>query len=94
MDAEASKLEQGKGNEGSYEKKRDKLIVTVEEKNKDARLRTPRQGSEGCCGKGCNGCMIFWHSDLYAPAREIMAKKKMGEMLEKKFEPEITPAAE
>lgn len=23
----------------------------------------PKMGSEGCCGKGCNGCLIFWHSD-------------------------------
>lgn len=21
----------------------------------------PKMGSEGCCGKGCNGCLIFWH---------------------------------
>ena len=94
LDAEAAKLELGKGSETSYEKKRDKLIETVEDKNKDARLRTPRQGSEGCCGKGCNGCMIFWHSDLYAPAREIMAKKKMGEMLETKYVAEAVTAAE
>ncbi len=28
--------------------------------------KSPRLGSEGCCGKGCNGCLIFWYDPKYA----------------------------
>ncbi|PIV90728.1 peptidase U32 [Candidatus Gracilibacteria bacterium CG17_big_fil_post_rev_8_21_14_2_50_48_13] len=41
----------------------------------------PKMGSEGCCGKGCNGCMIFWHDDKYKEARALMREKKIGEKL-------------
>ncbi len=31
------------------------------ETSKKLPVRTrPRMGSEGCCGKGCNGCLIYW----------------------------------
>jgi putative protease len=43
--------------------------------------KTPRIGKEGCCGKGCNGCLIFWHDEKYQKAREILKTKKIGEML-------------
>ena len=29
------------------------------------RSKTNRIGKEGCCGKGCNGCLVFWHDDMY-----------------------------
>lgn len=47
----------------------------------DRRARSPRLGTEGCCGKGCNGCAIFWHDPSYAKARALLAEKKIGEML-------------
>jgi putative protease len=53
-------------------------------------MKTPRVGLEGCCGKGCNGCMMFWHDPLYAKAREILGKKKQGEMLAKSVVKEAT----
>lgn len=43
--------------------------------------RAPKQGIESCCGKGCNGCLMFWQDDKYAKAREKMKQKKIGEML-------------
>jgi putative protease len=43
--------------------------------------RAPKQGIESCCGKGCNGCLMFWQDDKYAKAREKMKSKKIGEML-------------
>lgn len=46
--------------------------------------RSPKQGLESCCGKGCNGCLMFWQDDKYAKARAKMKEKKIGEMLEQK----------
>ncbi len=43
--------------------------------------KTPRLGTEGCCGRGCNGCMIFWNDPSYAQARKKLAAKKPGELL-------------
>jgi putative protease len=39
--------------------------------------------AEKCCGKGCNGCAVFWNSPEYAEKREELRKKKIGEMLKK-----------
>jgi putative protease len=83
FDKEAAKLEAGKGSEKRYAKKRDVLVSSIKDANKDRKFKTPRLGVEGCCGRGCNGCMIFWQDPTYAKAREIMAKKKQGEMLSK-----------
>jgi putative protease len=53
----------------------------AENADKAATFRTPRFGVEGCCGRGCNGCLPFWHDEKYAKAREILRGKKMGERL-------------
>jgi len=45
--------------------------------------KAPALGLESCCGLGCNGCTMFWHDEKYAKARETLAKKKIGEKLEK-----------
>lgn len=42
-----------------------------------------RMGNAGCCGKGCNGCLVFWHDPAYAKGRELMREKKMGERLQR-----------
>ncbi|MEZ6122343.1 MAG: hypothetical protein R3C49_04085 [Planctomycetaceae bacterium] len=46
-----------------------------------------RAGTTGCCGRGCNGCLPFWHDPAYAKGRELMKQKKMGERLERKVQP-------
>ncbi len=82
LDKEAQLLELGKEN-SRYEEKR---VHLVEVKNVDSRSRTlnkPRLGKEGCCGRGCNGCLIFWNDPAYEKARTLMATKKQGEMLSK-----------
>lgn len=38
-------------------------------KQKAIKTKGPRMGLEGCCGKGCNGCLLFWKDDKYANAR-------------------------
>jgi len=67
----------------TYGKARDKLANSIGEEAKERRFKTNRVGTEGCCGKGCNGCMIFWQDDAYARAREILLKRKQGEQLSK-----------
>ncbi|WP_138379871.1 U32 family peptidase C-terminal domain-containing protein [Luteithermobacter gelatinilyticus] len=83
LDREATKLEQGAGTESQYRKKLDRLKESTDLRNMERRFKTPRLGVEGCCGRGCNGCLIFWQDPAYAKAREIMATKKQGEMLKK-----------
>ncbi|WP_428541864.1 U32 family peptidase [Profundibacter sp.] len=71
----------GKENEKAYSKRRDELVEKIEENTNDRRFKTNRIGVEGCCGKGCNGCMMFWQDDQYARAREVLMKRKQGEQL-------------
>ena len=56
-------------------------VIEIEGKSGEKFTKTPRTGTEGCCGKGCNGCLPFWHDEKYAKAREILKNKKIGEML-------------
>ncbi len=71
----------GKRNEKAYEKRRDALAESVTENTSERRFKTNRVGVEGCCGKGCNGCLIFWEDDTYARARETLLTRKNGEQL-------------
>lgn len=75
------KLESGEVKDQKYHKKRQKYFAAKELGDDKIVPKTPRIGEEGCCGKGCNGCLIFWHDDKYAKARELLKTKKMGEML-------------
>ena len=74
-------LEGGEIKEIKYENKRKKYFKALEIADETVSQRTPRIGKDGCCGKGCNGCLMFWHDDKYAKAREILKTKKIGEML-------------
>jgi putative protease len=75
-------LESGEVKEEKYQNKRQKYFQAMEiEEDSSASCRTPRIGKEGCCGKGCNGCLVFWHDEKYSKAREILKTKKIGEML-------------
>ena len=71
----------GKRNEKAYEKRRDALADAVTEKAAGRKYKTNRVGTDGCCGKGCNGCLIFWEDDTYARAREALLSRKHGEQL-------------
>ncbi len=48
--------------------------------------KAPKTGLDGCCSKGCNGCLNFWHDDKYAKLREKLNNKKLGEMLIKNID--------
>ncbi|MTI16798.1 peptidase U32 [Rhodobacteraceae bacterium RKSG542] len=75
---EATEAQQGK-----YESQREKLIDAIAEGNQDRTPKSPRLGIDGCCGRGCNGCMIFWEDPKFEKAREVLKTKKQGEMLAK-----------
>ncbi|TCT27730.1 peptidase U32 family protein [Martelella mediterranea] len=66
----------------AYYRQRDRLQEAISAETMDKRARTSRRGIEGCCGRGCNGCVIFWNDPVYARARQILASKKHGEMLD------------
>jgi len=71
----------GKDNPKAYEKRRDALVESIGEGAEERRFKTNRVGIEGCCGKGCNGCMMFWEDPQYARARDVLQKRKQGEQL-------------
>lgn len=73
------------GSEGLIKLRRDKLRDGVEKYDEGKPLKSRRVGAEGCCGKGCNGCLIFWHDPSYEKARETLSTKKLGEMLPRDF---------
>lgn len=79
VNAEALKIEQGEGSEQRYAELKNRLLASHGEENATAVMRTPRMGINGCCGRGCNGCLIFWHDPVYARARALFENKKAGE---------------
>ncbi len=83
FDKEASRIEMGKGSDEKYLAKREELQEAIKEGASDKQLKTPRFGVEGCCGKGCNGCLVFWNDPAYEKARTLLKSKKQGEMFAK-----------
>jgi len=82
MDKSGQQMEQGNAPELRYEKAKSNLIAEIKKGNMVRKPKTPRFGVVGCCGKGCNGCLVFWHDDGYAKARALLAEKQQGELLE------------
>ncbi len=66
-----------------YERKREALRSSLKEDNKTRKIKSPRLGLDTCCGRGCNGCLMFWNDPAYEKARVLMAKKKQGETLDR-----------
>jgi putative protease len=81
----ANKIEDGQNAENLLNKARGDLVQNIEENNvKNPTTKTPRLGLDGCCGRGCNGCLLFWHDDKYAAARAKLKDQKIGVMLKEK----------
>ncbi|EEX09347.1 Col [Ruegeria lacuscaerulensis ITI-1157] len=74
----------GRDNPAAYARRRDELVEKIGQDGTARRFKTNRVGTEGCCGKGCNGCLIFWQDDKYALAREVLSKRKQGEQLSRR----------
>lgn len=84
VDKVAQKLELGQdAYEGAYRNGVKKLREAISQDVMERRSRTSRKGAGGCCGRGCNGCLMFWNDPEYARARALLAEKKHGEMLER-----------
>ncbi|WP_417454926.1 U32 family peptidase [Kiloniella sp.] len=83
LDATAQRIELGIGSDTLYQKQRASLQNSIFEENGERIPKTPRIGTEGCCGRGCNGCVIFWHDPIYEKARALLAQKKQGEMFDR-----------
>ncbi len=81
LDRIAYNAEQGINSDNVYKKQTEKLQAAITLDDDNAMRNPPRTGTEGCCGRGCNGCLIFWHDEKYAEARKLMKEKKQGEML-------------
>lgn len=71
------------GYEGLYKNRVKKLQDAISDEVMEKRAKTSRSGTEGCCGRGCNGCLMFWNDPQYARARELLTKKKHGEMFDR-----------
>jgi U32 family peptidase len=94
VDKVAQKIELGQqAYEGAYRNGVKKLQEAIAPDVMDKRSKTSRKGVEGCCGRGCNGCLMFWNDPEYARARELLARKKHGEMLDRDMR-EVVSAAE
>ena len=65
-----------------YVAARDDLKESQSGDPRPTRYKAARLGKEGCCGKGCNGCLIFTHDPAYAKARELFRAGKIGQKLE------------
>ena len=83
LDKVTQKIELGQAPESAYLERVKKLQETISEETMERRSKTSRFGIEGCCGKGCNGCLMFWNDPQYEKARKLLAKKKHGELLER-----------
>ncbi len=82
LDKLSQKIEMGRVSDSDYRENVEKLQDTISEELMERRSKTSRAGVEGCCGRGCNGCLMFWNDPQYAKARDLLAEKKQGEMLE------------
>ena len=81
LDKTAQQIELGAQNcERLYKKQVAKLQDAIGTENMEKRARTSRKGIEGCCGRGCNGCLMFWNDPEYAKARELLKARKSGEI--------------
>ncbi len=88
LDATAQRIELGTGSDTLYQRQRDQLQVSIFEENGERIPKTPRIGTDGCCGRGCNGCAIFWHDPIYEKARILLAQRKQGEMFDRDMKDE------
>ena len=83
LDKLSQRIEMQQIGDEQYKERVHQLQETISEELMERRSKTSRCGKEGCCGRGCNGCLIFWNDPQYEKARQILAKKKHGEMLKR-----------
>ncbi len=82
LDSVSQKVELGDRSQEEYVIARDDLKESQSGDPRPSRYKAARLGKEGCCGKGCNGCLIFTHDPAYEKARELFRLGKIGQKLE------------
>lgn len=82
---QSHQVESGKLGAKVYEGTKKRVEAQMREEGTYDKMNAAPKKKNECCGKGCNGCLVFWNDDKYAKAREIMAQKKMGEKLDQRF---------
>jgi len=81
LDRVAQAAELGTAGESKYQDTRRDLVEALRSEYEGVTFRTPRLGVEGCCGRGCNGCLHFWNEARYAHARHLLRSKRQGVLL-------------
>ena len=94
LDQLTQKIELGKTSPERYNDAVERLKNTISVETLEKRAKTTSRGLEGCCGRGCNGCLMFWNDPKYEKARSLMAGKKSGEMLSKNMRDDVIEARE
>ncbi|MDC1312253.1 U32 family peptidase C-terminal domain-containing protein [Burkholderiales bacterium] len=92
LDQLTQKIELGRSSPERYGDAVERLRSTISVEMLEKRAKTTSRGLEGCCGRGCNGCLMFWNDPKYEAARALMADKKSGEMLTKNMRDDVIEA--
>lgn len=53
--------------------------------------KAPKLGLDGCCGLGCNGCLMFWNEPKFEKARALLQRGPAGRKLSRAQRPQATP---
>ncbi len=94
LDSLTQKIELGRSSAEKYAPAVKKLQDTISLDTLEKRAKTTSKGLNGCCGRGCNGCLMFWNDPKYEKARELLATKKSGEMLQHNMREDLVEARE
>jgi putative protease len=84
---QSQKMEAGIVSEKVYESTKKRISERMADTDKAKTIKSKKLAKtkeEACCGRGCNGCLVFWNDPMYAKARDLLATKKMGEKLAQK----------
>ncbi len=92
LDQLTQKIELGRSSPERYGDAVQRLKNTISTETLDKRAKTTSKGLHGCCGRGCNGCLMFWNDPKYETARALMAGKKSGEMLTQNMRDDVIEA--
>ena len=92
VDQLTQKIELGRSSPERYSSAVEKLRSTISVETLEKRAKTTGKGLNGCCGRGCNGCLMFWNDPKYAKARDILATRKNGEMLKNNMRDDLVEA--
>lgn len=77
LDKTAMASEVGDRTNEEYDSKRIALIEAISKDNNDSYPPAAKSiDTESCCGRGCNGCLRFWHDPKYENARTLFYARK------------------